>query len=209
MRHHLAISRIFGIACVKVLSFQTCVHVVKGNYVDVHWCNALHCFVTWYALLFVKRCVGRCGLFPGPTIPCTGEKKWAFLRNDKLRRNRTKSLMGGWIFWEISRGETKDDKGEFVPRDHAMGVVLVVGSVLCVNALLTLEFVLVVGVVPVSGVVLVSLVKGLMLVVEFVLAVYAFGSSAGCDSWVGCASCGRGVGAAFYVSPSRNGPVRC
>lgn len=84
-----------------------------------------------------------------------------------------------------------------------MGVVLVVGSVLCVNALLALEFVLVVGVA------LVSLVKGLMLAVEFVLAVYAFGSSAGCDSWVGCASCGRGVGAAFYVSPSRNGPVRC
>ena len=36
MRPHLAISRIFGIACVKVLSFQTSVHVVKGNYVDAH-----------------------------------------------------------------------------------------------------------------------------------------------------------------------------
>lgn len=108
MRHHLAISHIFGIACVKVLSFQTCVHVVKGNYVDAHWCNPFHCFVTWYALLFVKRCVGRCGLFPGPTIPCTGEKKWAFLRNDKLRRNRTKSLMGGWIF---SRDITWGDEG--------------------------------------------------------------------------------------------------
>lgn len=44
---------------------------------------------------------------------------------------------------------------------------------------------------------------------EFVLADYAFGSSAGCDRWVGCASCGRGGGAAFYISPSRNGPVRC
>ena len=91
MRHHLAISRIFGIACVKVLSFQTCVHVVKGNYVDAHWCNAPHCFVTWHALLFVKRCVGRCGLFPGPTIPCMGEKKersQETARNGKLRRTR-------------------------------------------------------------------------------------------------------------------------
>ena len=114
MRHHLAISRIFGIACVKVLSFQTSVHVVKGNYVDAHWCNALHCFVTWYALLFVKRCVGRCGLFPGPTIPCTGEEKE--LSQEMVNVVSVGSIMA---FWVGKWNKTKQNIRLFRPGSNA------------------------------------------------------------------------------------------